>query len=80
MSVVPVNGSGDEGPVTGTDPRGASVGSRVVLMCGIAGSGKTTYLQRFERDGYVRVFIEEEVWRRFGRFGLDYEPAAMRRR
>lgn len=29
--------------------------SRVVLMCGIAGAGKTTYARRLERDGYVRL-------------------------
>jgi predicted kinase len=56
--------------------RDAPAASRVVLMCGIAGSGKTTYAQRLERDGYVRLSIDEEVWRRFGRYGLDYEPAA----
>jgi predicted kinase len=37
----------------------------VVLMCGIAGSGKTTYGQG-EAAGYVRLSIDEELWRRFG--------------
>ncbi len=41
-------------------------------MCGIAGSGKTTYAQRLEHQGYERLSIEEEVWRRFGRYGVDY--------
>ena len=45
-------------------------------MCGIAGSGKTTYAQGLERDGYVRLSIDEEVWRRYGRYGVDYDPAA----
>jgi len=44
----------------------------VVLMCGIAGSGKTTYAQRLEHQGYERLSIDEEVWRRFGRYGVDY--------
>jgi predicted kinase len=44
----------------------------VVLTCGIAGSGKTTYAQRLEREGYVRLSVDEEIWRRFGRYGVDY--------
>jgi predicted kinase len=42
-------------------------------MCGIGGAGKTVYAQRLEADGYVRLSIDEEVWRRFGRYGIDYE-------
>jgi predicted kinase len=48
--------------------------SRVVLTCGIAGAGKTTYAKRLEARGYVRLSIDEEVWRRFGRLGVDYSP------
>lgn len=44
----------------------------MVLMCGVAGSGKTTYAQDLERQGYARLSIDEEVWRRFGRYGIDY--------
>lgn len=43
-------------------------------MCGVAGSGKTTYAQRLEAQGYVRLSIDEEVWHRFGRYGIDYFP------
>lgn len=50
-------------------------GPLVVLLCGIAGSGKTTYAQGLESRGYVRLSIDEEIWRRFGRYGVDYEPA-----
>ena len=46
--------------------------AEVVLMCGIAGSGKTTYARRLETDGYVRLSIDEEVWTVFGRYGVDY--------
>ncbi len=49
--------------------------AQVVLLCGLAGSGKTTYAQGLEASGYVRLSIDEEVWSRFGRFGVDYEPA-----
>ena len=45
----------------------------VVLLCGIAGSGKTTFAQRLEQDGYLRLAIDEEIWERFGRYGIDYE-------
>lgn len=43
-------------------------------MCGIAGAGKTNYAQRLEAEGYVRISIDEEVWSRHGRFGVDYDP------
>jgi len=49
--------------------------ARVVLLCGLAASGKTTYAQGLEAAGHVRLSIDEEVWTRFGRFGIDYEPA-----
>ena len=48
--------------------------SHVVLTCGIAGAGKTTYAKRLEARGYVRLSIDEEVWKRFGRYGVDYQP------
>ncbi|MCR2805863.1 AAA family ATPase [Paenibacillus soyae] len=44
----------------------------VVLMCGIAGSGKTTFSQELEKDGYERLSIDEEVWSAYGRYGIDY--------
>jgi predicted kinase len=49
--------------------------SEVVMLCGLAGSGKTTYAQSLETEGYVRLSVDEEIWRRFGRYGVDYEPA-----
>ena len=47
----------------------------ICMMCGVAGSGKTTWAQRLEARDLVRLSIDEEIWRRFGRYGLDYEPA-----
>ncbi len=47
----------------------------MVLLCGVAGSGKTTYAQQLETEGYVRLSVDEEVWSRFGRYGIDYDPA-----
>ncbi|TDN92241.1 ATP-binding protein [Microbacterium sp. BK668] len=34
----------------------------VVLLCGVAGAGKTTYARALEADGYVRVSYDEEMW------------------
>ncbi|MCB5291547.1 AAA family ATPase [Arthrobacter sp. SO3] len=42
----------------------------VVLMCGVPGSGKTSYAKKLERTGYVRLSVDEEMWR------LDQELAA----
>ena len=42
----------------------------VVLMCGVPGSGKTSYAKTLERTGYVRLSVDEEMWR------LDRELAA----
>lgn len=47
----------------------------VVLMCGMAGSGKTTLSQALEARGFTRLSIDEEVWQRSGRYDIDY-PAA----
>jgi predicted kinase len=51
-----------------------AVRPEVVLTCGIAGAGKTTYAKALEAAGYVRLSVDEEIWRRFGRFGVDYQP------
>lgn len=45
-----------------------------VMMCGLAGSGKTTYAQQLQREGYFRLSIDEEVWASYGRYGVDYPP------
>lgn len=47
-----------------------------VLLCGLAGSGKTTFSQELEARGFVRISIDEEIWRTAGRYGLDYPPEA----
>ncbi|MFI7004905.1 AAA family ATPase [Streptomyces sp. NPDC050145] len=52
--------------------------STVVLMCGLPGSGKSTYARELVRRGHVRLSIDEEVWRRLGGrdAGLVLEPEA----
>ncbi|WP_200940094.1 AAA family ATPase [Aeromicrobium sp. Root495] len=37
---------------------------RVVMMCGPAGSGKSTYARRLETDGMVRLSFDVETWAR----------------
>ncbi|GAA0339521.1 hypothetical protein GCM10008967_32330 [Bacillus carboniphilus] len=44
----------------------------VIMMCGVAGSGKTTYAQHLEKEGFVRLSIDEEIWKVNGRYGIDY--------
>ena len=39
-------------------------GSRVVLTCGVAGSGKTTFAKQLETTGYVRLSVDDEVRKR----------------
>ena len=44
----------------------------VVMMCGVAGSGKTTFSQQLEKVGFVRLSIDEEIWATNGRYGVDF--------
>lgn len=46
----------------------------VILMCGVAGSGKTSFSTKLASKGFTRLAIDEEIWGRFGRYGLDYTP------
>jgi predicted kinase len=47
----------------------------VYLLCGLTGSGKTTYAKQLEAGGAVRLSVDEEVFARHGRYGVDY-PAS----
>jgi predicted kinase len=44
----------------------------VYLLCGLTGSGKTTYAKRLEAGGAVRLSVDEQVHARHGRYGVDY--------
>lgn len=46
--------------------------SKVIMMCGVCGSGKTTYAKKKEEEGYTRLSIDEEMWNAYGRKGVDY--------
>lgn len=47
-----------------------------VMMCGVAGSGKTTFAQKLEQQGFVRLSIDEDIWSTHGRYGIDYPEEA----
>ncbi|WP_055589562.1 AAA family ATPase [Peterkaempfera griseoplana] len=47
----------------------------VVMMCGLPGSGKSTYARALERRGYTRLSIDEVVWARVGRDAAGLDPA-----
>ena len=42
------------------------------LLVGLTGSGKTTYARRREAEGLLRLSVDEEVFARNGRYGIDY--------
>jgi predicted kinase len=44
----------------------------VIMMCGVCGSGKTTYAKQKEKQGYIRLSIDEEMWINYGKHGVDY--------
>ena len=44
------------------------------MMCGVAGAGKTTHARRLAEQGYVRLSIDEEIWRRFRRDAAEFDP------
>lgn len=44
----------------------------IIMMCGPCGARKTTYAKQKEKDGYIRLSIDEEIWKRWGQYGLDY--------
>ena len=46
--------------------------SRVVMMCGPGGAGKTTYAKGLERKGWTRLSFEVEFWDR----GMTTMPSA----
>ncbi len=50
--------------------------ARLVLMCGVAGSGKSTYARALEAQGWLRVSIDTEAWER----GLRVVPLPASRR
>ncbi|EAL66475.1 hypothetical protein DDB_G0281831 [Dictyostelium discoideum AX4] len=47
--------------------------STIIMMCGCCGSGKSTFSKKKEKEeGYIRLSIDEMVWEKYGRHGIDY--------
>lgn len=44
----------------------------VYLLAGLPGSGKTEFAKRMEAEGVMRLSVDEEVYARNGRYGIDY--------
>ncbi|MGI5201352.1 AAA family ATPase [Spirillospora sp. CA-108201] len=47
----------------------------VWLLVGLTGSGKTTFARHLEERGVVRLSVDEEVFRRHGRYGVDFHES-----
>lgn len=65
---VPKNSDDPIGPLPAPEP------GVVVMMCGLAGSGKTTYARRLEARGYRRLSVDEIIWRRIGHDAALLDP------
>lgn len=53
---------------------------RVIMLCGLPGSGKTTYAKTLmEEGGYLKLSIDEAVYERYGRYNVDYHHLDYRR-
>ena len=46
--------------------------STVIMTCGVCGSGKTTYAKEKEKEGFLRLSIDERMWADYGQRGVDY--------
>ncbi len=49
---------------------------RVILMCGISGSGKTYFARNLERYGFIRVSADAIIWDKYGS-AIDSLSSAM---
>jgi predicted kinase len=45
------------------------------MLCGLAGAGKTTCALRLAARGYLRLSVDEIIWRRLGHDFMLLEPA-----
>jgi predicted kinase len=42
------------------------------MLCGLPASGKSTYAQKLMSDKLPKLSMDEEVYKRYGRAGVDY--------
>ena len=50
----------------------------VYMLCGLPGSGKTTWAKKVEAQGVRRIAIDEAVFEKHGRYGQDYSEEQYR--
>jgi predicted kinase len=65
-------GPGSKEAGTESQPPAGSTAPLVYLLAGLTGSGKTTFAKDLEAAGVVRLSVDEEVFARHGRHGIDY--------
>lgn len=46
--------------------------TRLILMAGLPGSGKTTIARELESQGFLRLCPDERVWQQHGHYGRDF--------
>jgi predicted kinase len=57
-------------------PLSPSATPTVYLLAGLPGSGKSTYARALERQGVIRLSVDQRVIARHGLLGTDYPPSS----
>lgn len=45
------------------------------MLCGLTGSGKTTYAKKLENKDLIRLSVDEIIFEQYGRYCVDYPEA-----
>lgn len=49
-----------------------TIGTSVLLMCGISGSGKTRLSKQLEQYGFTRLSVDEMIWEKYGNDFINF--------